>query len=405
MTREGAAARARSSSSRKAAASARRTPPTRAGPSPLDRAPEDAAGSRPAKPPERRRRDRRDDADELRLLIDYHNCRVFVRDGDDLRPIAFWGDLTATGSAMEVCRPASGEGVRGTSPSRESPLRATRPTADRRPDPRGRRRSRSRFWQCRCATARRWWGSSSSRSWPRPVRLGRAPPARGPGRPRLRGARQCQALRVGAARGGEREGAAGADARTLRRDEPRRCPPAGRPWRGPHHGLEPLLDLAAHSRRWARESQRRRRLGVHVPPGAHDARRARRALLAARRAVDDVSGGGGADREDGRRPRGRGDTRGCLHPARPGPRRPRRRRGGPDPLARARAPRGNREPGTARDHERRELRDARAHVPLDGRGARERTRGEGLVHLVARPLDLRYLDRGRAALSARSACS
>ncbi len=34
-------------------------------------------------------------ADELRLLIDYHNCRVFLRDGDDLLPVAFRGDLTA----------------------------------------------------------------------------------------------------------------------------------------------------------------------------------------------------------------------------------------------------------------------------------------------------------------------
>jgi diguanylate cyclase (GGDEF)-like protein len=31
-------------------------------------------------------------ASELRLLIDYHNCRISLRDGDDLRPIAFIGD-------------------------------------------------------------------------------------------------------------------------------------------------------------------------------------------------------------------------------------------------------------------------------------------------------------------------
>jgi len=31
-------------------------------------------------------------ANELRLLIDYHNCRISLRDGDDLRPIAFIGD-------------------------------------------------------------------------------------------------------------------------------------------------------------------------------------------------------------------------------------------------------------------------------------------------------------------------
>jgi diguanylate cyclase (GGDEF)-like protein len=36
-------------------------------------------------------------SDELRLLIDYHNCRVFLRSDDDLLPVAFRGDLTATG--------------------------------------------------------------------------------------------------------------------------------------------------------------------------------------------------------------------------------------------------------------------------------------------------------------------
>ena len=30
-------------------------------------------------------------ANELRSLIDYHNCRVFVVEGDDIRPIAFVG--------------------------------------------------------------------------------------------------------------------------------------------------------------------------------------------------------------------------------------------------------------------------------------------------------------------------
>ncbi|HET9243310.1 MAG TPA: diguanylate cyclase [Gaiella sp.] len=52
-------------------------------------------------------------ADELRLLIDYHNCRVFVREGDDLRPIAFRGDLAAAGSAMEVLATRVGDGVTG----------------------------------------------------------------------------------------------------------------------------------------------------------------------------------------------------------------------------------------------------------------------------------------------------
>jgi diguanylate cyclase (GGDEF)-like protein len=52
-------------------------------------------------------------ADELRLLIDYHNCRVFVREGEDLTPVAFRGDLAASGSAMEVLQARVGEGVTG----------------------------------------------------------------------------------------------------------------------------------------------------------------------------------------------------------------------------------------------------------------------------------------------------
>jgi diguanylate cyclase (GGDEF)-like protein len=52
-------------------------------------------------------------ADELRLLIDYHNCRVFVREGEDLRLIAFRGDLTAAGSASEALATRVGDGITG----------------------------------------------------------------------------------------------------------------------------------------------------------------------------------------------------------------------------------------------------------------------------------------------------
>ncbi len=54
-------------------------------------------------------------ADELRLLIDYHNCRVFLRDGDDLLPIAFRGDLMAAepGAAVELSPTKVGRGVTG----------------------------------------------------------------------------------------------------------------------------------------------------------------------------------------------------------------------------------------------------------------------------------------------------
>jgi diguanylate cyclase (GGDEF)-like protein len=53
-------------------------------------------------------------ADELRLLIDYHNCRVSVRDGDELRPIAFRGDLSSHPEvAMEVLTTRVGVGITG----------------------------------------------------------------------------------------------------------------------------------------------------------------------------------------------------------------------------------------------------------------------------------------------------
>ncbi|HWH05299.1 MAG TPA: diguanylate cyclase, partial [Gaiellaceae bacterium] len=53
-------------------------------------------------------------ANELRLLIDYHNCRVFLRDGDRVVPIAFQGQLThGTQSALEVLEAPVGEGFTG----------------------------------------------------------------------------------------------------------------------------------------------------------------------------------------------------------------------------------------------------------------------------------------------------
>ncbi|MGL6279014.1 MAG: diguanylate cyclase [Gaiella sp.] len=52
-------------------------------------------------------------ADELRLLIDYHNCRVFVRDGEELVPVAFRGDLVGDGPALEVLATRVGEGITG----------------------------------------------------------------------------------------------------------------------------------------------------------------------------------------------------------------------------------------------------------------------------------------------------
>jgi diguanylate cyclase (GGDEF)-like protein len=53
-------------------------------------------------------------ASELRLLIDYHNCRVVLRDGDDLRPIAFIGDYdTRAGTATDAYTAKVGQGITG----------------------------------------------------------------------------------------------------------------------------------------------------------------------------------------------------------------------------------------------------------------------------------------------------
>jgi diguanylate cyclase (GGDEF)-like protein len=52
---------------------------------------------------------------ELRSLIDYHNCRVFVVDGEELVPIAFRGEFTAEMAALplEVLRGRVGLGITG----------------------------------------------------------------------------------------------------------------------------------------------------------------------------------------------------------------------------------------------------------------------------------------------------
>jgi diguanylate cyclase (GGDEF)-like protein len=53
-------------------------------------------------------------ATELRLLIDYHNCRVSLRDGDELRPITFVGDHDAgLGNAADAYTTKVGVGITG----------------------------------------------------------------------------------------------------------------------------------------------------------------------------------------------------------------------------------------------------------------------------------------------------
>src|ERR1051325_6712162 len=53
-------------------------------------------------------------ADELRLLIDYHNCRVLLVDGVELVPIAFRGELVSrTGEHVDFPRTRLDEGITG----------------------------------------------------------------------------------------------------------------------------------------------------------------------------------------------------------------------------------------------------------------------------------------------------
>jgi diguanylate cyclase (GGDEF)-like protein len=53
-------------------------------------------------------------ANELRLLIDYHNCRVAVVEGDEIVPIAFRGDLSSrAGDQVDLPRTKIGQGITG----------------------------------------------------------------------------------------------------------------------------------------------------------------------------------------------------------------------------------------------------------------------------------------------------
>jgi diguanylate cyclase (GGDEF)-like protein len=52
-------------------------------------------------------------ATELRSLIDYHNCRVFVVEREDVRPIAFVGAFAGAQTSMDVLACKLGEGITG----------------------------------------------------------------------------------------------------------------------------------------------------------------------------------------------------------------------------------------------------------------------------------------------------
>ena len=166
-------------------------------------------------------------ANELRQLIDYHNCRIFVRDGEELPPIAFQGELDRAGP--DQTRRSSAAASARASPAGSSrpgesllPRRRAR-RASSRSRSRARRRSTSRSSPCRCN-----YGARVDRrdrrleARPQPVRRRRPAAARGARRPRGRRARERQPLRGAATRGRERQGAARVRPRACRRGGPRR---------------------------------------------------------------------------------------------------------------------------------------------------------------------------------------
>jgi diguanylate cyclase (GGDEF)-like protein len=62
-------------------------------------------------------------ADELRLLIDYHNCRVSVIEGDEVVPVAFRGELfSRSGERVDFPRTCIGEGITGHVAESAAPL-------------------------------------------------------------------------------------------------------------------------------------------------------------------------------------------------------------------------------------------------------------------------------------------
>jgi predicted signal transduction protein with EAL and GGDEF domain len=93
-------------------------------------------------------------AEELRLLIDYHNCRVVLREGDDLRPVAFIGERGETAVATtEAYTVKVGEGARDGWSAASRCSSRTRWSASSRSASRAPTTSRSRSRSSRFATA------------------------------------------------------------------------------------------------------------------------------------------------------------------------------------------------------------------------------------------------------------
>ena len=139
-------------------------------------------------------------ADELRLLIDYHNCRVFLREDDDLVPVAFRGDLITAepGDPVNLLPTQVGRGITGWVAGKGEPL-LVGDAANHEFGERDRRHGRHRGVAPRRpaqirATRDRRHRHLEART--RPVRRRRPPAARGDGRARFRRARERAALQA-----------------------------------------------------------------------------------------------------------------------------------------------------------------------------------------------------------------
>ena len=346
-------------------------------------------------------------ANELRQLIDYHNCRIFVRDGEELQPIAFQGELTAPEHPdAEVFRTRVGEGFTGrVVETGESLLLDDAST---------------------CEFAIKIEGTAQIEESIIAVPMHYGARVIGVIVVSKLGLNQFDTddLRLLEVLAGHT--AAAVENARLYEVQRREAESAkallefGRDLAAAE-GLEQVLERivegaqqlmgAPHASLWLQES-----IGGDVVGQAAHGYELGAPVVGLRFAADvmkqffgrtgslrDLPGGvRGAQRPTGREhglvrrralhPRG---TLGCD-------------RGGLRPRGRVRRPRAgaarrSRAPGEARNRERLQLRGSRAHVPLHRRGARERARGARRVHLVARALDHRHGDCASAASSVSTA--
>ena len=344
-------------------------------------------------------------AEELRLLIDYHNCRVFIRDEERLELIAFRGDLTVEGPTRELFAIEVGEGVTGRVAETGVPFR----TGD----------------AANCEYGLQIEGTERLEESLIAVPFVYGHEVVGVVVVSKLGLDQFDAddqrlLEVLAGHAS----VALVNARLYERE--RREAERARALLDLSRDLSSQTELAEVVARLVAAAVRitgSHRASVWLPNRADGGLECvasivrgslridhkvslvgvdRLALLQSQRAVPPRRGGGDADRSRARHLGSRRAAPRGADAARVGARSSRRRRTRAVPAPGARPARGNREPGSARDREHPELRDARADVPLDGRGARQRARGERRVHLLARPLDLGHGDQGRRGARART---